>query len=118
TKVARASRPEARDEAAAPGAPADATAALVERIAALRADGRYDELAGELRAALARETRPLTRERLSFELGSVLSYHLPDRAAACAHWTAHRRLFADGRYAQEVADVEKALRCAGEGGGP
>jgi transmembrane sensor len=99
-------------------APVDATAALVDRIAALRAAGRYDKLAGELRAALAGETRPLTGERLSFELGSVLSYHLLDRETACAHWAGHRRAFGAGRYALEIAEVEKDLRCEPPGGGP
>jgi transmembrane sensor len=109
--------PEPAVQAAQEGA-VDATAALVERIADLRAEGRYDELARELRTALARETRPLTRERLSFELGSVLSYHLTDRAAACAHWAAHRRAFPEGRYAQEISDVEASIRCTAEGSGP
>jgi transmembrane sensor len=100
-------------------APVDPSEALVDRIAALRAERRYDEVTRELRAALVGEARPLTRERLSFELGSVLSYHLLDREAACAHWAGHRRAFAAGRYEQEVADIEKVLRCTPPaGGGP
>lgn len=117
----RATRPPPalhRESPVEPGG-GDAAAAIVARIAALRAEGHYAELARELRMALASERRPLTRERLSFELGSVLSYHLPDRTQACAHWAEHRRAFPANRYAQEVSDVEKALRCnLHDGGGP
>jgi transmembrane sensor len=89
--------------------------AIVDRIAVLRAKGQYRELANELGVALLRERRPLTRERLSFELGSVLSYHLTDRERACAHWALHRRSFPDGHYAEEVSDAQQILKCNKQG---
>jgi transmembrane sensor len=88
---------------------------IVERIAALRAAGEYRALADELRGAVAREPGQATRERLSFELGSILSHHLPDRARACAHWEAHRRAFPNGRYEQELSELENALDCRTKG---
>ena len=100
-----------------PAVPKDTNdSSIVERIAALRAEGRYRKLAEELAVVLARERRPLTRERLSFELGSVLSYHLYDGARACAHWAAHERAFPGGHYAQEVSDARTILHCDGQGG--
>jgi transmembrane sensor len=88
---------------------------MVDRIAALRASGRYAELADELAAAIAREPRVKTRERLSFELGSDLSYHLGDPGRACAHWEAHLRRFPSGRYTEEANDALRALHCKKEG---
>jgi transmembrane sensor len=102
---------------AAPGASSPAEdSRIVERIAALRAEGRYRKLVEELGLALEREQRPLTRERLSFELGSVLTYHLEGGARACAHWAAHERAFPGGHYAQEVSDARTVLHCGREGG--
>jgi hypothetical protein len=94
----------------------DASAeAVVDRIAALRAAGRYGELADELRLATARARRPVTRERLSFELGEVLSFHLADGARACAHWADHLRAFPAGHYADEVSDARRILGCDTKG---
>jgi hypothetical protein len=91
--------------------------AVVDRIAALRAQGRYGALADELGAVLARTRRPLTRERLSFELGAVLSFHLPDGARACAHWDDHQRAYPAGHYAEEVAEARRILGCERKGDG-
>jgi hypothetical protein len=91
--------------------------ALVDRIAELRAAGRYGELAGELRLATAHARRRLTRERLSFELGEVLSFHLPDGARACAHWADHLRAFPAGHYADEVSEARRILGCDTKGDG-
>lgn len=95
--------------------PETSDGAIVDRIAVLRAKGQYRELANEIGVAMLRERHALTRERLSFELGSVLSYHLPDRARACAHWALHRRSFPDGHYADEVSDAEQILHCNQQG---
>lgn len=85
--------------------------AMIDRIASRRARGEYRALAADLAAAMERERRPLTRERLSFELGTVLSFHLDDAARACAHWATHLRTFAGGRYLEEVSDARKVLGC-------
>jgi transmembrane sensor len=90
--------------------------AMLDRIASRRARGEYRELAADLAAAMERERRPLTRERLSFELGTVLSFHLDDVARACAHWATHLRTFGGGRYVEEVSDAQKVLGC-NKGGG-
>jgi hypothetical protein len=89
---------------------------LVEQIAKLRAEGRYQELVEALGAAIGRERRALMRERLSFELGAVLTYHLVANERACTHWAAHDRAFPGGHYAEEVADARKHLHCDREGG--
>jgi transmembrane sensor len=88
---------------------------MVDRIASLRASGRYAELAEELAAAIEREPRARTRERLSFELGSALSYHLGDRGRACAHWVRHLRRFPGGRYTEEAAEALRSLNCDPDG---
>jgi transmembrane sensor len=84
---------------------------IIDRISALRAQGRYRELADELQQLMDRESGPRTRERLSFELGTVLSYHLTDAAHACAHWAEHARTFPGGHYAPEVSHAQKHLHC-------
>jgi hypothetical protein len=91
--------------------------AVVDRIAVLRAAGRYGDLADELRLAASHARRPLTRERLSFELGEVLSFHLPDGARACAHWADHVRAFPAGHYADEVSEARRILGCDTKGDG-
>lgn len=105
--------PRPRRAPPAPPRPAAApdSSGIVERIAQLRADGDYAELARELAAALDAERRPLTRERLSFELGSVLTYHFSDRAKACAHWSGHLRDFPNGHYQEEATDARQRLGC-------
>jgi transmembrane sensor len=88
--------------------------ALLGRLASLRTRGRYAEAAEALRTALTDPWSKGTRERLSFELGSIVSDHLGDRAAACREWDRHQAEFGDGRYAKEIEDARQRLRCAGE----
>src|SRR5262249_3733103 len=99
--------------AAAAAPPAEAPEAIFERVAALRTRSRFSEAAAELERALRRpDLAPAARERLDFELGSVLSDHLHDRARACAHWRAHRHEFPAGRYDREIDRVERRLGCS------
>jgi transmembrane sensor len=51
------------------------------------------------------------RERLSFELGSLLTHQLHDARRACAHWAWHERSFRGGIYRDEVARSRDALKC-------
>ena len=57
------------------------------------------------------------RERLSFELGSILTYQLRARARACEHWARHVARFEGGRYEDEVQQAEATLGCGNDGGG-
>ncbi|HLK90662.1 MAG TPA: FecR domain-containing protein [Polyangia bacterium] len=102
----------AASPAAAPAREPTATA-IVDKISALRAKRQYRELADELERLMSVEKSARTRERESFELGTVLSYHLPDRTRACAHWARHARAFPAGRYAPEIADAQETLHCDG-----
>jgi transmembrane sensor len=106
--------PEERTDESAPVRPPAAASSLdevMDRVAFLRSRSRYESAARELAAAL-RESRPMaTRERLSFELGSILTHQLRDRERACAHWGQHARRFAAGRYVEEVLQATRALEC-------
>ena len=84
---------------------------LVDRIATLRSRGEYAAAARELDEALARKLPPSTAERLSFELGSIRTYQLGDRAQACAHWTRHLKAYPGGRYQEEAARAQQHLSC-------
>jgi transmembrane sensor len=106
-RVATTARPEAPPQAAEP------LELLLERIATLRSRGLFAEAVRELSRAVGRGDYPLAaRDRLSYELGSLLSYQLGDRQQACAHWRAHTRTFGAGRYGREVAQASGALGCA------
>lgn len=88
----------------APLAQAD-TEGLLERIAVLRSRGRYEEAVGLLAGVAT------TDERLSFELGSILTRQLHDVPRACEHWAAHRARFERGRYEPDVVRAVAALGC-------
>lgn len=85
--------------------------AVLDRLAALRSQGAWGQAVVELEAALAAPLPVATKERLSFELGSILSDHLDDRRRACQRWQLHGKLFPRGRYAAEVAAVAERLKC-------
>jgi len=104
-------RPAARRADAAPLRPED-LAEFLERMAALRSRGQYQLAAAELRRRLPTAQGRATRERLSFELGSILSYQLNDRERACAHWRRHLRTFRPTRYAAEVSQARQRAGCA------
>jgi transmembrane sensor len=101
--------------AARPGKPAvdsgDGLDTLLERIFALRSRGLFREAATELRSALREQRSASDDERLSFELGSILTYQLRAADEACAHWAAHRQRFSPGHYEPEVAGARAALEC-------
>lgn len=107
-----APEPSASTPAPASAAPARAEGVdeLLRRVEVLRSRGRYDEAAKELERGSA-ELPAATRERLSFERGSLLTYQLKDRARACAHWRAHQSQFPNGRYDNEVRGAVQQLGC-------
>jgi transmembrane sensor len=86
-------------------------AALLERIAVLRSRGEYEAAVTALTEALTEQHAPATDERLSFELGAILTRQLADAPRACAHWQAHRARFEGGRYEVEIAQARVTLHC-------
>jgi transmembrane sensor len=86
---------------------------LLQRIDELRSRGQFDAAAAELSRALEAGYAEATRERLSFELGTILSRPGSDGQRACAHWRDHAKRFAQGRYDREIEQAVKRLNCAG-----
>ncbi len=95
--------------ASAPVTSADASA-LMRRVEELRSRGRYEE-AAELLRQRDEELPAATRERLSFERGSLLTYQRKDKARACAHWTTHVARYPNGRYRADVQQAVNHLGC-------
>ncbi|MEW5743026.1 MAG: FecR domain-containing protein [Myxococcota bacterium] len=88
---------------------------VLKRVMALRQQARWPECVEELERALELPDGaygPGTRERLSWELGSVLTWPLHDAPAACWHWTIHLKTYPRGRYSLEAARAREALECA------
>jgi transmembrane sensor len=101
----------------APSAPqaapsASSTEELLDRVEALRGRHQFEAAARELARGIPSQPKAM-RERLSFELGSLLTHQIHDRRRACAHWAAHERNFQGGRYREEVARSRRALACEG-----
>jgi transmembrane sensor len=86
---------------------------LLQEVDVLRSRRQYEAAARQLRQAL-RTQPPASRERLSFELGSLLTYQLRDARRACAQWTWHRGQYASGRYQAEVQRAMASLQCEPE----
>ena len=86
---------------------------LLQQVDVLRSRGLFPEAARYLTHGLTTPLRPATRERFSYELGSILTYQLGDRASACRHWQEHERRYPDGRYQTEVLQAAAHARCAG-----
>ena len=101
----------------APSAPqvapsSSSTEELLDRVEALRGRHQFEAAARELARGIPSQPKAM-RERLSFELGSLLTHQIHDRRRACAHWAAHERNFLGGRYREEVARSRRALACEG-----
>ncbi|MCC6334804.1 MAG: FecR domain-containing protein [Myxococcales bacterium] len=87
---------------------------VLKRVMALRQQGRWAECLEELERALELPDAaygPGTRERLSWELGSVLTWPQHHQGAACWHWTIHLKTYPRGRYALEATRAMDALGC-------
>jgi transmembrane sensor len=87
------------------------TEAFIAKLAELRRAGDYDAAVRELEAALEQPSPAPTQERLSFELGSILTHHIKDTARACAHWSRHHARYPQGRYEPQIGDIERRLGC-------
>jgi transmembrane sensor len=88
-----------------------ATQALLEQVERLRSQQRYARAAALLRRSLPRIADRTTRERLSYELGSLLTYQLKRGDRACRHWKRHLRAFSPTRYAADIARARKLIGC-------
>lgn len=84
---------------------------IVAEITALRSLRRYEEACSRLEAVLATMPKSRASERLSYELGSILSNHIHDTRRACEHWQGHKAKFIAQRYKREIENVEKRLGC-------
>ena len=108
-------RPRPHGHVQAPPSPSEPTPDdaedVLRDVAVQRSRGQYEQAVATLETALAQHLRAATRERLSFELGSILTHQLSDRARACAHWAAHVRSFPSGRYDLEIAQARESLGC-------
>jgi transmembrane sensor len=85
---------------------------LIEDISTLRRLGRFEEAATKLQGALGAKLPSSTRERLSYELGSILTWQLRDANRACRVWRTHMNYWPNGRYSSEVDRAEQALDCS------
>lgn len=97
-KTARSKTPDDLDE-------------VLEHVAELRNRGEHEAAIAELRRASGTVRDPKTRERLSFEIGSVLTHQMKQPERACEHWRKHSQMFRAGRYAQEIRLLSQQLRC-------
>ena len=86
-------------------------ATVLKRVAALRSRGQHSKAAGEIREALKLDCGPGSRPRLSFELGSYLTYHHSNKQRACAFWKRHTARYGSGAYATEIRNAQKHLAC-------
>lgn len=93
-----------------PAAPFSSDAVLA-RVAGLRSRRAYEEAVQVLNAALTEAPNAATRERLGFELGSLLTHQLHDVPRACAFWSAFRREHPHGRYDEELTSTVANLGC-------
>ncbi|MCP3097788.1 FecR family protein [Myxococcus sp. K15C18031901] len=100
-----------------PATPARAPSAedVLRELEVLRGRREFEQAARYLEEAM-RKQPVATRERLSFELGSLLTYQLGDAQRACSHWARHEQQFRRGRYAEAVQRARATLSCEGERG--
>jgi len=75
----------------------------LDRIAQLRAAGRYEEALSVVRQTGRTKLDRRTREALAYEEGAILQDHLHRTDEACTHWRRHLRRFPSGTYAASVA---------------
>ena len=85
---------------------------LLQEVDLMRSRSEYGEAVRLLEKGLGGIVSAATRERFSYELGSILTHQLDDSRRACAHWVKHRATFPEGRYAREVKAARERLQCA------
>jgi transmembrane sensor len=84
---------------------------LLDAVERLRSQGRYREAVRRLQASLPHVVDRVSRERLSFELGTILTHHLRETTAACRHWRRHLARFGRSRYGDEIDKARRQLGC-------
>ncbi len=84
---------------------------LLAEVDTARSRGEYAEAVRLLDKGLAGIVSGSTKERFSFELGSILTWQLAD-ARACKHWQKHAAAFPNGRYAQQIVRAMEKANCA------
>ncbi|MHB8874036.1 MAG: FecR family protein [Myxococcaceae bacterium] len=85
---------------------------VLREVEALKAGWQPDRAVHRLERALSEKSLPpASAERLSFELGSLLTYELEEKDRACAHWLEHARRFQSGRNQQEILQAAFFLGC-------
>jgi hypothetical protein len=90
--------PSARNQPSpAPSASQALAVSAIERIAGLRALGKYQEALAELSAVQQRNRDMRTAEVLSFERGTLLE-RLGGATLSCPHWSSHAAQFPKGMY--------------------
>jgi transmembrane sensor len=94
-----------------PSASARSSEELLNYVEELRSRHQFEAAARELSRGLASQPAS-ARERLSFELGSLLSHQIRDPRRACAHWVRHERQFHGGVYRDQVEAARRALDCS------
>ncbi|MCP3064218.1 FecR domain-containing protein [Myxococcus sp. K38C18041901] len=85
---------------------------VLRELEVLRGRHEFEQAARYLEESMRRQPAA-TRERLSFELGSLLTYQLKDAQRACAHWSRHEEQFRRGRYLEAVQRARGTLSCEG-----
>ncbi|NTX07273.1 FecR domain-containing protein [Myxococcus sp. CA040A] len=85
---------------------------VLRELEVLRGRHEFEQAARYLEEAM-RKQPVATRERLSFELGSLLTYQLKDARRACSHWARHEQQFQRGHYAEAVQRARGTLACEG-----
>ncbi|AFE04903.1 hypothetical protein COCOR_02893 [Corallococcus coralloides DSM 2259] len=85
---------------------------VLRELEVLRGRHEFEQAARYLEESM-RKQPVATRERLSFELGSLLTYQLKDAQRACAHWARHEQQFRRGHYAEAVHRARGTLSCEG-----
>jgi transmembrane sensor len=85
---------------------------VLRELEVLRGRHEFEQAARYLEEAMRRQPVS-TRERLSFELGSLLTYQLKDAQRACSHWARHEQQFRRGHYAAAVQRARGTLSCEG-----
>ncbi|QSQ15696.1 FecR domain-containing protein [Myxococcus landrumensis] len=83
---------------------------VLQELEVLRGRREFEQAARYLEESM-RKQPVATRERLSFELGSLLTYQLKDSRRACAHWDLHEKQFRRGLYGESVQRARGTLSC-------
>jgi transmembrane sensor len=109
--AASASSSSTTPSAPKPSASARSSEELLDYVEELRSRRQFEAAARELSRGLGSQPAS-TRERLSFELGSLLTHQIRDARRACAHWARHERQFHGGTYRDQVKSAQRALDCS------